>query len=353
MGFSICIPNYNYEQYLGITLESVLQQSNPNFEIVVADNQSTDRSVAIIAEYAAKHPDAEIRWQINKTNLGFAGNLDQVAQMAKQPYLIMLSSDDVVKSEALATYQKLIDQLPKASTFILTSAIDTIDSEGQLMKTTYAKDAYRQLWQTDDKEEQLSAALGFPVYKVPSSLLLKRMIQTSSNPFNFCATCYPFEEYEAAGGYGGSRLMNPDKWFHWRLLTKVEYAYFLDYPLFQYRWHAKNQTAQEKNSGHLKFIVDEYRTSMEANRDLLNHAQLTTKEVQQAFIDNIIFRHGLAELSKGLWLKSFRIYFFGWAAYPKIMFSKAGKSLAYKLLLLTGPIGIFLLKSFRSWRNPS
>ena len=353
MGFSICIPNYNYEKYLGITLESVLQQSFKDFEIVVADNQSTDRSVEIIERYAKLNPETPIRWQINKTNLGFAGNLDQVAQMAQKPYLIMLSSDDVVKPEALETYQQFITTIPANTSFLVTSAIDTINSEGNLLKTTYAKDSYRSLWKPEDKDETLSHKMGFSVYKVPSGTLLKRMIQTSSNPFNFCATCYPYANYEAAGGYGGSRLMNPDKWFHWRLLTKVDFAYFLDYPLFQYRWHAKNQTAQEKNSGHLKYIIDEYRTSMEANKALLDHAGLAKEDAHKAFIDNIIFRHGLAELSKGLWLKAFRIFMFGWAAYPKIMFRKTGRSIAFKLLLLSGPIGIFLLKTLKTWRTPS
>ena len=43
MKFSICIPNYNYEKYLGRTIQSVLDQTDADFEIVVSDNASTDR----------------------------------------------------------------------------------------------------------------------------------------------------------------------------------------------------------------------------------------------------------------------------------------------------------------------
>ena len=349
MSFSICIPNYNYEKYLGITLDSVVYQSFQNFEIVIADNQSTDRSIEIIADKAATNSQIEIRWKINKTNLGFAGNLDQVARMAKNPYLIMLSSDDVVKPQALEQYNRIIQSLTPNTSFILTSAIDTIDSEGKILKTTPAADSYRSIWTPKDRDEDLSQQMGYSVFKVAGNELLERLIKTSSNPFNFCATCFPYQSYELAGGYGSSRLMNPDKWFHWRLLAKIDFAYFIDEPLFQYRWHAKNQTAQEKNSGHLKFIVDEYRTSIEINNELLNVTNLDKEDVYKAFIENAILRHGLAELSKGLWLKALRIFMFGWAAYPKIMLQKSQKSIPYFLLLLTGPIGILILKMLKRW----
>ena len=47
--FSVCIPNFNYEAYLGETLDSVLDQTLRDLEVVVSDNASTDGSVALTA----------------------------------------------------------------------------------------------------------------------------------------------------------------------------------------------------------------------------------------------------------------------------------------------------------------
>ena len=46
--FSICIPNYNYAHYVVETIQTVLDQDYENFEILVADNASTDNSVSLI-----------------------------------------------------------------------------------------------------------------------------------------------------------------------------------------------------------------------------------------------------------------------------------------------------------------
>ena len=128
MKFSICIPNYNYAHYLPSTFESILKQTCNDYEIVVADNVSNDNSVEIIKQYEVKAP---VRFKINATNLGFAGNLDSVIQLAAGDHVIMLSSDDVMKPDALERYKKLIDVLDRGKV-MLTSAKDVIDAKGNL-----------------------------------------------------------------------------------------------------------------------------------------------------------------------------------------------------------------------------
>ena len=346
-GFTICIPNYNYERYLGTTLDSILAQTYPDYEIVIADNQSTDRSVAIVQDFQQQH--TNIRLKENPVNLGFAGNLDAVASMAERPYLIMLSSDDVMQPTALATYADLLAQLPAGEAFLITSAIDVIDSDGKWLRTQSRKDSYRNMWRETDRAAALSEQVGSDVYRVAGKEMLRRVMTESTNPFNFLATCFRRKDWVQVGGYGQGRMMNPDKWFHWRMLGQVDAVYYIDQPLFQYRWHASNQTAQEINSGHLKYITDEYRTSMEVDQQLLATADLQREDIQTAFIRNAILRHGLGELSKGLWLKAFRIYCFGWATYPQWMIRRYGaRTLAYAVLLLLGPVGSLLLRLVKS-----
>ena len=51
ISFSICIPNFNYAQYIGETIQSVLDQTYQNFEIIIADNASTDNSVEVVQSF--------------------------------------------------------------------------------------------------------------------------------------------------------------------------------------------------------------------------------------------------------------------------------------------------------------
>ena len=130
MKFSICIPNYNYERYLGRTISSVREQQDADLEILMSDNASTDGSVALAQSFA----DPRIQVHVNAVNVGFAGNLDRAARMASGEWLVMLSSDDLARPGALATYGRLIEALgPAAEGAVLTSSMDMIDSDDRLI----------------------------------------------------------------------------------------------------------------------------------------------------------------------------------------------------------------------------
>ena len=77
--FSVCIPNYNYGRYIGQTLESVLSQSYPHFEVIVADNASTDDSVRVVESFH----DPRVRLIRNQYNIGFAPNRQTAPAVAK------------------------------------------------------------------------------------------------------------------------------------------------------------------------------------------------------------------------------------------------------------------------------
>ena len=105
--FSVCIPNFNYERFLGRTIQSALDQDETDLEIVVADNASTDESVAVAASFG----DKRIRIHQNACNVGFARNLDQAALQAGGTSMVMLSSDDLMHADALRTYATLLDRI--------------------------------------------------------------------------------------------------------------------------------------------------------------------------------------------------------------------------------------------------
>jgi glycosyltransferase involved in cell wall biosynthesis len=255
MRFSICIPNYNYGRYLGQTIESVLSQKGVEFELLISDNASTDNSVEIIRGFS----DPRIRLVINPCNVGFAGNLDRVGSLATGDYMIMLPSDDLIKPGALLEYQSLLRELGENSSRVVLSATwDVIDSQG--VKTGILGPD-KLLWGNGDRTPRFDSVARFPVHAVGAEDLLKRCLMRLKNPFNFAATCFPRALYNEVGGYGGNRLVNPDKWYHWKLLSVADVAYFVDFPLFSYRWHSANQSALEMNAGSLKFLIDESKST--------------------------------------------------------------------------------------------
>ena len=96
---SICIPAFNREVFLKDCLESLKCSWCSDIEIVVSDNASTDGTLAMLEEYAQQLP---LRWQQQRTNLGFDRNCAAVVSMARGRYCWLLGSDDCIDEGALA-----------------------------------------------------------------------------------------------------------------------------------------------------------------------------------------------------------------------------------------------------------
>ena len=345
MKFSICIPNYNYERYLGRTIQSILDQDYQDLEILISDNASTDASV----EVARKFQDRRIQLHVNACNVGFSGNLDRSARMAGGECMIMLSSDDLMRPTALSTYYKLWDYLgAKGQSAIASATFDIIDPH-DLITGQIGPDP--SLWTQADRQPELEQLLSAPVYAVPGSELLKRCLRQMKNPFNFAATAYSRELYSKVEGYGGSRLINPDKWFHWKILSVAEMAYFIDRRLFAYRWHNQNQTAQESGVSALKFLVDEYMSTLELDGNVLEGIGSSRAKVVDAFVEYDIARHGLATFARGEGLRAKRILDFGRATYPRQV-RRNRHAWALRALLALGPLGQKIAaRAYRAYRD--
>ena len=82
---SICIPNYNYGHYLRHCIESVINQTYENIEILVQDNNSSDDSYDILMEYEEQSRHGQISKFINvarnKQNVGSDRNTKQKASI--------------------------------------------------------------------------------------------------------------------------------------------------------------------------------------------------------------------------------------------------------------------------------
>lgn len=89
---SVVLGTYNGEAYLREQLDSVLAQTYPFLEIITIDDGSTDRTVAILREYAARH--ARITVIVNEMNLGFVRNFEKGCRLSAGKWIALCDQDD-------------------------------------------------------------------------------------------------------------------------------------------------------------------------------------------------------------------------------------------------------------------
>lgn len=107
MKFSVLIPVYNVEEYLEECIESVLTQDVDDYEIVLIDDGSTDRSGQICDEYQAKYPSKFT--VVHKENEGLLMARRDALKLAKGDYILFLDSDDYYEPGALKAISEAID----------------------------------------------------------------------------------------------------------------------------------------------------------------------------------------------------------------------------------------------------
>lgn len=91
---SIVIPTYNRADFMTRTLDSAINQTYENIEILVCDNASTDKTSEIVAKFQATHPERNIRYIRHDTNIGPVRNWFSGIHESKGEFIKMLFSDD-------------------------------------------------------------------------------------------------------------------------------------------------------------------------------------------------------------------------------------------------------------------
>ena len=126
---SIGLPVFNGENYLEEALDSILAQSYQDFELIISDNASTDRTQQICREYTAK--DKRIRYYRNKTNLGASKNFNRVFELSTGKYFKWASHDDVIAPEFLSKCVEVLDFDP--SVILCYSKTGHINEHGKIV----------------------------------------------------------------------------------------------------------------------------------------------------------------------------------------------------------------------------
>jgi len=97
--FSVLIPTYNQASVIGETIKSVLGQTFTDFELIIVDNDSPDKTAEVVEKFQKK--DKRIKFFQNEKNLGYPGNLQRCCDLGRGKYLYFLGSDDILSKYAL------------------------------------------------------------------------------------------------------------------------------------------------------------------------------------------------------------------------------------------------------------
>jgi glycosyltransferase involved in cell wall biosynthesis len=127
---SVGLPVYNGERYLRVALDSILNQTLEDWELIICDNASTDGTHAICHEYAARDP--RVRYFRNSTNIGGSRNFCQTFALSRGEYFKWLAVDDYCAPEFLDRCKRVLAASPEV--VICTSKVKMIDEFGQFVE---------------------------------------------------------------------------------------------------------------------------------------------------------------------------------------------------------------------------
>lgn len=125
---SVIMASYNHEKYVPEAIESVLNQTNPNLELVIVDDASKDNSREVIEAYQKR--DGRVRAFFHKENQGIARTANDALKAAKGQYLSFIGSDDLWVQTKLEQQLKVLSNHGNA---VIWSEGDVIDADGASM----------------------------------------------------------------------------------------------------------------------------------------------------------------------------------------------------------------------------
>lgn len=239
MKLSIIIPCYNGERFLAQTIESILAQTEKDWELILVDDGSTDRTVRVAQSYT---PEDQRMHIVCQPNGGVASARNRGLQEADSGsgYLIFLDQDDVWEPEALETLLAALAASPQA--VAAHARLRRIDEEGRDAPDPYP--VYRRVgwfagkaveWPVDKPTTFEVLALGNVIY-TPGQILIRR------------------EVLEAAGAF--DKAVEPaDDWDLWLRLSSRGEICFVDKVILGWRQHSNNETYRRKRMEQAEFKV--------------------------------------------------------------------------------------------------
>lgn len=213
MKISVILPVYNAEKYVSAAIDSILQQTFTDFELLLMNDASTDGSRAILESYAAQ--DRRVRLIDNPQNLGLTATLNKAIDLCRGEYIARMDADDLSLPQRLEIQAAFLDSNPDVGFCGTWTAI--MDANGQLTG---------EQWVMQLTPELVHARMYFHNCFVHTSVMLRR----NYAQLKYDAANYPIQEdYE-----------------FWTRLVKTTKGAVIPRILTHYRAHTESITASKQ-----------------------------------------------------------------------------------------------------------
>jgi len=214
--FTVVVPVYNHQRYVGAALDSLLAQTDRDWEAVVVNDGSTDATPEVIEDYASRDP--RIR-TIHQSNGGQPVALNSGIRAARGKWICWLSSDDLFDPGKLAVHRRWIERNPGCSYFF--SRFRTLDdATGRVSRSDQGA--------IPDREWQVLDLL-------------------SHNYINGITLCIRRQAFDEGGLFDESNRYGQDYDLHLRMLTRYEALHIPEETCIS-RTHAGQFTLTENRS---------------------------------------------------------------------------------------------------------
>jgi glycosyltransferase involved in cell wall biosynthesis len=215
---SVIVPNYNHGQYLQERLESIINQSYANFEIIILDDCSTDNSKAIIAKYQS-HP--KVRNVIfNTVNSGSVfKQWKKGIESANGDYIWIAESDDAASPDFL---EKMVPPISQCDAALIFCDSYRIDENSKISKVEFTKPT------------PLSDTF-FTVFD--GNFFLKNFMLFTNSIYNASSVLFSKKKALTILGYEDYQLCGD--WYFWSNMIKDSKLIFLNEKLNYFRKHSQ------------------------------------------------------------------------------------------------------------------
>lgn len=245
---SVVIPCYNHEDFVQASIQSVINQTYENIELIIIDDGSKDGSIAKIEEMTKLCEQRFVNFEFrSRPNKGLSATLNEAIEWCQGEYYSGIASDDVILSHKLKVQVEFLNS--HHNVLAVFGGVQHIDENDKIIATSLSKSRYY------DFKRIIMHKFDLPA--VTQLIRLQALKET--------------------GGYDSSIIL--EDWYMWLKLTKHGSIYYMSEIFALYRQHDNNisKDSEKMKQGRLD-VLSFFKDSKYYNKALTNIKWFNTKK---------------------------------------------------------------------------